>query len=331
MGAPLTAVQARTIATLANVDVLESSFAVEWMPSPWREVDAASEWLLGIAQRVRPDVVHVNGYAHAALPFGVPIVCVTHACVCSWAWAVRGVEAGPEWNEYRRRVARGLLAADDVVGPTAAILRAVHDAHGLPLRGRVIPNGRGGGAWRPAEKEAFVLAMGPLWDEAKGLGALVACAERVRWPIRVAGPTRAPGARGERVHAGGLELLGELTPEELATSMSRASIFALPARYEPFGLSVLDAALAGCALVVGDLETLREVWGDTAVYVPPGDPDALGFTLEALARDPLRRGVLAAAARARAAQLSAPRMGRAYRALYDVLLADAAGRKEVCA
>ncbi len=32
----------------------------------------------------------------------------------------------------------------------------------------------------------------------------------------------------------------------------------LPARYEPFGLSVLEAALSGCALVLGDIPSLRE-------------------------------------------------------------------------
>ena len=41
MGEPLRSSQARTLAALDNVEVFESSFALEWMPSPWRDVDAA--------------------------------------------------------------------------------------------------------------------------------------------------------------------------------------------------------------------------------------------------------------------------------------------------
>jgi glycogen synthase len=112
--------------------------------------------------------------------------------------------------------------------------------------------------------------------------------------------------------------------------MARASIYAAPARYEPFGLSVLEAALAGCALVLGDLPTLREVWGHAALYVPPDDPGALRYAIGTLIRDPVLRGVLAASARTRAARYAPARMAAAYRDLYDELCGAGAAR-EVCA
>lgn len=141
MGAPLSRAQARTVAALANADVVESNFALEWMSDPWRDVDAAGDWLVELARARRPHVVHVNGYAHAALPFGAPVIVVAHSDVLSWHRAVHRGDAGPEWNEYRARVHRGLRAADSLVAPTTAMLRAILDAHGLPHRGRVIPNG----------------------------------------------------------------------------------------------------------------------------------------------------------------------------------------------
>lgn len=316
LGARLTPAQARTAAALPNVELAESTFAAEWMPDPWRDVDAAGAWLLDLAAACRADVVHVHGYAHAALPFAAPVIAAAHACVLSWHLGVRGTEPGPEWTEYRARARRGLQLADAVVAPTAAILRAICDAHAIPRRGRVIAYGRGPAAWRPAAKEPFVLSAGRLWDEAKGIVDLDACAARVAWPIHVAGPTSGPGGVG-RVSARGVRLLGELPADALAGWMGRAAIFALPARYEPFGMSILEAALAGCALVLGDLSTLREVWGDAAVYVPGGDPDALAHALRTLARDDHRREQLAARARTRALTLSPRRMGIAYRALYD--------------
>ena len=321
MGAPVGRTQARAAAELGNLELLESRFALEWMPDPWRDVDDAGTWLLQIAQRVRPDVVHVNGYAHAALPFQAPVLCVAHSCVLTWSLAVHGRPADAEWDEYRRRVGRGLAAADAVVAPTDAILRAVLEAHGVRARSRVIPNGRSARWWRPGQKEPLVLASGRLWDQAKGLADLDACAGLVEWPIYVAGPTTGPEGIGQ-VRPTGVRLLGQLEPEVLATWAGRASIYALPARYEPFGLSVLEAALAGCALVLGKIDSLREVWREDAVYVPPGDPEALGAAINALARDPERRRTLAASAWARGKSLTAARMAGAYRALYEELICE---------
>ncbi len=334
MGARPSAAQARDAAARSNLELVESTYALEWMPSPWRGVDAAGDWLLALAERVHPDAIHVNGYAHAALPFRAPVICVAHSCVVTWHRAVRGCEPGPEHAEYRRRVRAGLAAAHAVVAPTHAILRDVLGAYGVARAGRVIPNGRAH-AGQAARKEGLVFAAGRLWDEAKGLAALAACARRLPWPVVLAGPTRAPGGAAggdprEELAAGGVRLLGELPPGDVAGWMARASIYALPARYEPFGLSALEAALAGCALVLGDLPSLREVWGDAAVYVPPGDPGALERAISTLIRDPLLRGVLAASARARATRFTPTRMGDAYRALYDELCGAGAAR-EVCA
>jgi glycosyltransferase involved in cell wall biosynthesis len=333
MGRALSPAQAHRARAIANLNVIESQFALEWMPEPWAEVDAAGVWLLELAARVRPDVVHVNGYAHAALPFKAPVVVVAHSCVWTWMRAVRGCEPGPEWAEYRRRVTAGLASADVVVAPTAAILGEVLAAYGVEPRSRVIPNACDVTAWASPDvvtKQSFVLSAGRLWDEAKGLASLVACAPQVDWPIVVAGPTAAPGQH-DAASAHGVHAVGELTPNQLAGWMARASIYALPARYEPFGLSVLEAALAGCALVLGDIPTLREVWGDTAIYVPPGDVGALGFELNALIRDPLARGTRAARSHARALHSTPAHMAAAYHALYDETIQRSRMRREAIA
>jgi glycogen(starch) synthase len=327
MGGALSPAQAHRAATLPHLDVVESEFALEWMPEAWPDVEAAGAWLLELAARVRPELVHLNGYAHGVLPFAAPIIAVAHSCVWTWMRAVRRCDPGPEWSEYRRRVTAGLAAVDVVVAPTATILRDVLAAYGVRVRSRVIPNAIEAAAWPSGSKASFVLSAGRLWDDAKGLAELTACAPRVDWPIVVAGPTRGP--RGEEVAARGVHLLGELAPHELAAWMARASIYALPARYEPFGLSVLEAAIAGCALVLGDVPTLREVWGDTAIYVPPGDPDALGFALNALIRDPIARGTRAARSHARAMRSTPAHMATAYHRLYQETIARRQGREAV--
>jgi glycosyltransferase involved in cell wall biosynthesis len=102
--------------------------------------------------------------------------------------------------------------------------------------------------------------------------------------------------------------------------MARAAIYAFPARYEPFGLSVLEAGLSGCALVLGDIPSLREVWQDAATFVPPEDREALLEAIERLAHDDLLRARMSAAARARAVEFAADRMARRYVDLYRELV-----------
>jgi glycosyltransferase involved in cell wall biosynthesis len=328
MGGGLSPSQARRAARLGNLELVESKFALEWMPEPWRDVDAAGAWLLELAARVAPDVVHLNGYAHAALAFGAPVIVVAHSCVWTWMRAVRRRDPDATWTEYHRRVTAGLRIADIVVGPTAAILRGVLEAYDISARGRVISNACAADDWRPGEKAPLVLSAGRLWDEAKGLAELTACAPSIAWPIAVAGPTAPPGMLAGPIPRG-VHVLGDLEPRELAAWMSHASIYAAPARYEPFGLAVLEAALAGCALVLGDIPTLREVWGGTALYVPPGDSDALAMAINQLIASPAARGALAARSRVRALCLTPARMAAAYCALYDELIARVPVRTEV--
>jgi glycosyltransferase involved in cell wall biosynthesis len=79
--------------------------------------------------------------------------------------------------------------------------------------------------------------------------------------------------------------------------LSRQPIFVSAARYEPFGLAVLEAAQAGCALVLADIPTFRELWDGAAAFVPPDDEEAIASTVEHLVRDPDTRIRLGRAAK----------------------------------
>ena len=192
--------------------------------------------------------------------------------------------------------------------------------HYGPLPGsRVISNGREPSAFAPGVKEPLVLSVGRLWDEAKNVGALAEVASRLSWPVCVAGELAHP--EGGEVALASVRPLGRLSPRELAAWYGRASIYALPARYEPFGLSALEAALAGCALVLGDIPSLREIWGDAALYAPPGDNARLAAVLQSLIDEDGLRSELAARARDRAMVFTTGEMADAYLAAYRGLIA----------
>ncbi len=63
--------------------------------------------------------------------------------------------------------------------------------------------------------------------------------------------------------------LGLLAPAELADGMRARIHLCVAGLYEPFGLSVLEAALSGCALVLGDIPSLRENWDGAADFAEP--------------------------------------------------------------
>ena len=321
LGPAPSARQLQEIRAIPGVDCRHRSYRLEWMEDPWRDVDSAGEWLQELARRVRASVVHLNGYCHAARDWDAPVLVTGHSCVISWWRAVHRCEAPASWDEYADRVNRGLCAADLVAAPTTAMLDALEHHYG-PLRAsRVIPNGRTMAVTPPAEKEPFVLTAGRLWDEAKNVSAVCEVAPRLPWPVRVAGDTRGPA--GDVVDCAGVEYLGRLDADALAAVMHRAAIYALPARYEPFGLSALEAAQAGCALVLGDIRSLREVWGDAALYVPPDDHGMLGAAIRLLTDDGALRAEMAGRARARARSLTPERMADGYLEAYASIASTA--------
>lgn len=310
--------QYEALRRLDNVELVVHEARLEWMPDCEEELARAGEWLLELEARTRADLVHLNGYAHAALPWRAPAIVVGHSCVLSWWRAVHHNEPPTSWDAYRDRVRAGLVHARAVVAPTAWMLGQLWTGYEVRFEGLVINNARRIEDFSAGPKRGLILAAGRLWDPAKNLAALDAAAEQLPWPVLVAGEAQDPqnGARASGAAVVNVELLGVLSSRELAGWMAQASIFAHPARYEPFGLAPLEAALSGCALVLGDIASLREVWGDAALFVDPEDHDGLAATLRSLIDDPPRRAMMAARAHARACRYSVTRMVAAYNHLY---------------
>jgi len=319
MGAPLSPAQWQQARALPNLTIHESPYQLEWMDEPWADVAAAGEWLLALNEEIQPDLVHLNNLVHGHLPWGRPALVVVHSCVLSWWRAVLGEAAPDSWNRYRAAVRRSLPAADLVVAPTAALLAEAADLYGPFRQQAVVHNGLNPQAFRPAAKEPFIFGMGRVWDEAKNLALLAEAAAQLPWPVYLAGNARHP-ATGQVLNLPNVHFLGQLSAAEAAEWLGRAAIYALPAKYEPFGLTLLEAALSGCALVAGDLATLREVWGEAAYYVNPQSYASLVDALRALIQEEPLRQQLAAAARQRATRYTTARMVAHYGQLYEQLL-----------
>lgn len=307
----------------AGVQVTSRPYKLEWMAGAGDDVRAAADWLRGLGEVWNADVVHLNQMAYAAFGFSVPVVAAVHSDVLSWWTHVLGGDAPmDEWGQYAAWVREGLLAADAVVTPTqyqATLLVRHYDVRGA----RVIYNGvelAAGDDPRP-RTEFSALSVGRLWDRGKGVDTLDAAAGLLgaEFPaIHVLGETMSP--HGDRYEPRHLRAHGRVERAEVDEWMRRASVYVAPSRYEPFGLAPLEAALHGCALVLSDIGTFRELWHGCAEFVPANDPAALAGALRGLRDDPARVARLAEGARKRALRrYTSGRMAEEYTALYRQL------------
>jgi glycosyltransferase involved in cell wall biosynthesis len=305
------------------VRVAHRSFALEWEPNCWADVDASGHWLLELDSEFHADLVHLNGYAHAALSWSKPVLVVAHSCVYSW-WrnVLDGTPPHPDWAEYKRRVTAGLLASDAIVAPSEFMAGEIRREYGVAADNiKVIYNFSERPPAAQANKEPFFLAAGRVWDPAKNFAVLEEAAPHLSWPVKLAG-----NDKGASVSTGSLERLGHITTAELLDWMARASVFVHPALYEPFGLAVLDAARARCCLVLADTPSLRELWGPAAIFLDGRNPKAWADELNRLVADPAACEEMGQRAFAYASRYTAESSVRAYEQLYAKLVTKAGKR-----
>jgi glycosyltransferase involved in cell wall biosynthesis len=222
---------------------------------------------------------------------------------------------------------RAFRAADVVVAVSSASARALEEAFGASGI-VVVPN-----AAPPVEPEADrreppaqALFLGGFANPVKGGEVLLEAltspgASCVR--VVLAGPGELPPAGRRLVEAGeGIEWRGWLAPAERDALLAEAGIFVLPSTSEGLPMALLEAISRGMAVVATGVGGVPDVVedGESALVVPPGDPEALANALGRLAADPELRTRLGRAARARAAELGPDRLAERIDVLYRSLL-----------
>jgi glycosyltransferase involved in cell wall biosynthesis len=305
---------------------------LDWTADAPGEVAAAGEAVAALAVRHGADLVHLNSPALAAQArFLAPAIGVCHSCVATW-WQASGIGPLP-WDLAWRRdlVKRGCRALDRLIAPTAAFAQATARTYDLRDPPIVVRNGRR----QPQKAEGsapgpvFAFTAGRLWDKGKNLATLDHAAARLDIPVLAAGSQTGPN--NEFITLNAVRPLGELHDEAVRERLAARPIFVSVARYEPFGLAVLEAAQAGCALVLSDIPTFRELWDAAAAFVPVDDEAAIAEAIGRLAADPAERSRLGEAARGRAASYTVEAMAAGVMAAYRSVLPPLAATLEEAA
>ena len=284
----------------------------EWLAADAGAVRAGGDALFRLADQENADLLHLNHPALAAeVAFDCPTLAVAHSCLATWWEAVRGDEPLPDDFRWRTELHEaGLAAADALAAPSAAFAEATRRVYGFGTAPLVVPNGRDAAEPAAAAPPApSVLTAGRLWDEGKNLAVLDRAAARLPVAVEAAGPLDGPN--GARIVLHHTVALGSLDAGVLRARLAARPIFASTALYEPFGLSVLEAAQAGCALVLSDIPTFRELWDDAALFVAPHDDRALAAAVLRLLGDRADRAERAALCAGRAARYTVDAMADA--------------------
>ena len=321
MGPAPTSNQLTEASGIPCATLIETGLPLDWLAEGPQPIAAAGAALSQLARDERVNLVQLNSPALAAsVRPGVPVVAVAHGCVASWWEAVCGDAPLPSEYRWHREMSReGLRAADVVVAPTAAYAQTLARQYGLSRVPLFVHNGRTPIA-RPAPVRAGrgVFTAGRLWDRAKNAALLDRVAARLNVPLHAAGPIAGP--HGETARLDHLDLLGCLDEAALRHWLEQRPLFVSAARFEPFGLAVLEAAQAGCPLLLSDIPAFRELWDQAALFVAPDDEAGFARAIERLLGDPAQRAQLGAAACERATRYTPAAMADAMLGIYDRLL-----------
>ncbi|MBZ0268801.1 glycosyltransferase family 4 protein [bacterium] len=249
-----------------------------------------------LAGRGNYDVVHAHFFFPSAIVawwlkrrYGLPYVVTSHGSdVPAYnpdRFRALHVLLRPVW----RAVVRG---ADLVISPSRSLSRLIDAALGAPYPLEIVPNGIERDWIAPGpDDRANILLVSRLFER-KGMQYLLRALARgpLARPVHIVGdgPYREPLEKLARSVPDPVTFHGWLEPGSppMLDLYRCASIFVFPSVSENFPISLLEAMFAGTAVVASDLESCREVLGDTAEYFPPGDDEALRKILERLVADP---------------------------------------------
>jgi glycosyltransferase involved in cell wall biosynthesis len=245
----------------------------------------------------------------------------------------------PEHFTARKRLLMGSIlrqsvAASSVIGTVSeASAHDIQSLLGIPRERIAIWPGAAHPSCRPASAEAvarvraqyglprpYVLTVGTL-EPRKDLVTILRAFDRLGpeaadhdlvvvggrgWKDR--NLVRALEARtaGRRVH-----WLGYVSEPSLVELYTGADLFVFAARLEGFGLPVLEAMACGTPVIASDIAALREVGGDVARFVPPGDDAAFTQAIGEMLQDADSRAKMRAEGPQRARHFSWTRTAEA--------------------
>lgn len=181
---------------------------------------------------------------------------------------------------HRRSVIRILQGAACLLPNSESEYRRLLTDYGIEKDYVVVPNGIDPVLFpvRSAGNRSIVLCVSRIEGRKNQLN-LIKAMNGVGLPLYLVGR---PAHNQRRYYRqclqsadGNVHFTGYVSHEELLDYYARARVHVLPSWFETTGLSSLEAAFAGCNVVVGDRGDVREYFQNDAWYCEPSDPASI--------------------------------------------------------
>jgi phosphatidylinositol alpha-mannosyltransferase len=116
----------------------------------------------------------------------------------------------------------------------------------------------------------------------------------------------------------GVSFLGRVSEEVKEQTLRSAEVYVAPnLGGESFGIVLVEAMTAGCAVIASDLVSFRDVADSSARFFPVGNATSLGDLVVEVLGNPETSHRLSVAGRRRSGRFSWDEVGPAYRACYE--------------
>ncbi len=212
---------------------------------------------------------------------------------------------------------RNVHGAQRVLTTSLYAARRIRQLYGLAETPRVVPELIDLAAWRqlfdsvegaPDPGRFVVLAVARFYRR-KRMDLLLEAARMLEdripgFELRIVGD----GPEGRRLRGlapRSAKFLGTVSRRALALEYKRSDVFCLPSVQEGFGIVLLEAMAAGCAIVAASASAVPEVVPH-ALLAAPDDAGALAQALHAAWGDPALRQTIAQAGREHVQRYDAP-------------------------
>ena len=320
---------------LPGLEYRPTAFRLDWMQEGQEDFRDSSAYLAALVKERKPDLLHLNHPSCGSLHVRTPRIVVAHGDLINWWKAVHGREPKTtHWLRwYWEQIGAGLRRADVVVAPTVWMLDSLRSCYMSSRetsrpRDVVIYHGRNPVSFNSyGKKDDSVLVVGHMLDPGNQIGLLTQYNHRLPISIvssdSIARAPRVPIRADVKVAVDqtAVSLKGHQTEVQMRALYSQSAIYVATSRYEPFGITAVEAALSRCAIVANDIPSHREVWGDAALYFDANDAASLADVLQRLSGDRVLCRTYANSAFQRAHEcFTAKRMIDSYAELYDRVL-----------
>ena len=300
-----------------------STFVVD-PPRSGHDLHSLSEHLR-LVRELAPDIVHASLASPWSCQYAVAAAALARR---PRIVAVYQLAVPPLSTRQRRAKQLTAQAIDRHVGVGERTSREIEKLVGLP-RGSVYTVHNGvpdeGGAMTPeCRQPPRVGTIGRL-EPQKGVDVLIRALPDVEGAtLLVVGDGSERGRLEDLARAVGVSERVDWQgwSDEPRSYLASLDVFVLPSRNEGFPLAVLEALLAGTAVVASDVGSVAEAVrdGETGLLVPPEDHAALAAAIRRLLDDrTLARRLGEEGRQLVLDHFTADRMARAFESLYDEL------------